>query len=1030
MPGGGSFDWTPQGPALSTLAIPVSVYKYDPEKDGEDRFQYRPNSFAEQIEAKESCVPTACRLSYILDIIAQARGWPASFEQLFPLDSRPSPYAFANDDQVVVLASMPDETTKVLFHGYAQAPQLDLEPGSQHVTFVAYGAAIRCWDNVIDYRRQRNNDALAQDDEAEGEASGEGTYCDLLKPVHFNPLRVGNMIPADAPMETLDNGRDSYPIFTDDALWKYYEDANTAKPALWTLSGFVCYILAVYNDELDVSSPSFQGLVELLDARVPRDDLYDPSDPSTYDANPIVIPDFDVTGMRWPEALAKMLEMHGFAMRFETYLKSDDGGPLIGNKLVVYRRDQAGPQAPKSVFLPPLGTGVDQEYANVGSVHLAWDLMAVRNAVSVEMGIEEAEQTYILAPNFEPDEDEADAPARKIFRKSQLAQASDATRKAYRQYVAIDGNGRYWSYADEEFKRGDPRNGDPLKRLAYYKSDPASKDPVYESPEGSNAFAPTSQTLATKDDKGQIRKAILDIWLPTRPGTDPGRDPGVMGTNITDSGLDDGDWYNVPDGWQLLEDRIGINITAEDPEVFSIDKSNKRIHLISGSTPTDNIGTIGSPTFMFRLTVTTQLPERVPVNVGMRAASPTKFPRWMLVDRQDQYKIQIAEGGGLDLLNDDANSTYPRDDYQAAKDEAVTMRNRHEFPPLAGSITIPELSLAYNVSDRIRGIVGRDISLQCNAGTDDEAPTYPWVVSVTWNFTGPSQTTTLQLSDRRLDTVYIKPPVKRPDTMMDLWKASGMFDKGGPQGGTNAPGRIGQRGQPSGGFTPTEGHGLPRIDATGEGGMGDEQQQQMGNPAYSKKNINASSGPARMDAGNAGKAPPPASAPAASAPAASAPAASAPAASAPAASAPAASAPAPPAHPRIERSQGSKVPPPDISHAIPGLSLARKLFGPGVPDPTNSGGPGGEGQADFGGGSGGKPMRQAPPPPPAPAPPAPARIKRDQNASRPQSNEARGSSLPPTDISHAIPGLSLARKLTDPKVPDPKDSAGPGGEPM
>ncbi len=840
----GSFDWTPQGPAISSLSIPISSYLYDPSKSGDDRFQFRPNVFVEQVESKSGAVPTAARMSYLLDARAGALGWPNSFETLFPLNTPPSPYAFANDDQIVVIASMPDDTTKVLFHGYAQAPQLDLDPQGQHVTFVAYGAAIRCWDNVIDFRRQRNNDALTLDPEFEGEVSGKGTYCDLLKPVHFNPLRVGNMIPAESPMETLDNGRDEYPIFTDDPLWKYYKDANTKQPKLWTLSGFVTYILAVYNDEKDVVSPSFQGLVELLDSRVPKHDLYDPSDPDTYDANPIIIPDYDVSGMRWPEALAKMLEMHGFEMQFLTSLEEefDSGEPKVVNRLKIYRRDQAGPQDPKQVYLPPLGTGVDQQYANVGSVHLAWDLAAVRNAVSVEMAREELEISFILAPNFEPvagDDMAGDGQPRKTFDLDQLSQATDAVRKKYRQFVAGDGNGQYWSYSKKKFVTGDPITDKPVRFKAYYKPDP-NKPPAYEAPEYAIMFMPTLKTLITRDDKNQVRKSILEVWVPTTTGTDPGRNPEVMGTFGVDPGLDNGSWINVPNGWELLEDRIGVNITVQDPESFSIDKSHKRIHFISGSDPTDDIGKPQRPTFMLRLTTVIQMPERVPVNQGMRTASPTKFPRWMLVDRQDQYKIQSVDTKDYDMLATSDKQTYPRDDYPDARDEAASIRDRHEFPPLAGSITIPSLSLSYQVSDRISKIVGRDISLQCNAGTGQEKPTYPWVVSVTWNFTGPSQTTTLQLSDRRLDTIHQKMPVKTAAQAMGGFLgalAAGGQITGKGQAATSVMTKKEseaagpQRGQPSGKFTPTPGRGMP-ADAgmPAQSGMSEDERRRRSAP--------------------------------------------------------------------------------------------------------------------------------------------------------------------------------------------------------
>ncbi len=834
----GSFDYTPQPPAISSLSVPIGVFRYDPDQSGEDRFQYRPNVFCELVEFKESSIPSACRCSYLLDILATSQGWPGSFEELFPLDSPPSQYAFANDDQVVVLASMPDGQPHCLFHGYAQAPQLDLEPRGQQVTFVGYGAAIRCWDNVIDFRRQRNNNALANDD------SGEGTFVDILVPTHFNPQRQGNMIPTDAPKEVLgndeesesDEGTNEYPIFTDDALWKYYKDAGTDQPALWTLSGFATYILAVYNDENDVTNPTFESLVGLLDSRVPINDLYDPKDPSTYTSSPITIPDFDASGMRWPEALSKMLEMHGFGMLFDVGLEEDESNPedlLVRNNLVIYRRDQAGPYDPKEVFLPPPNTNVDEAYANVGAVHLAWDLASVRNAVSVEMAPEEAEYSFILAPNFQPVAgDEVPAVARD-FLLSKLQQGTDANRKKYRQFVANDGNGRYWQYDLGDFTQGNPTTGDPTGFGAFYQPDPDEKV-VYKTPEKVIAFAPTSKTLVSKDDRGQTRKSILEYWLPNHIGVDPGRNPDVMGARGKDSGLTEGSWKNIPDGWELLEDRIGVNFTIEDPRLLTVNKAGRKINLIKGSSPIDNISSQGIPALMFRLTTTVQLAERVPVNQGMRAASPTRFPRWMLVDRHDQYKTQQVSRQDFDILSTSDENAYPRDDYPDAKGEASAIRNRHEFPPLAGSITIPSLSLGYFVSDRISRIKGRDISLQCNAGTDDEAPTYPWVVSVTWNFNGANQTTTLQLSDRRLDGGYRKATVKQAAGAMGGFLGA-MAASGGQMGGPGAHGGaptqfgggiVGARplqvgaglndggaAARSGGFTPTPGRGMP----TGKG---------------------------------------------------------------------------------------------------------------------------------------------------------------------------------------------------------------------
>lgn len=42
--------------------------------------------------------------------------------------------------------------------------------------------------------------------------------------------------------------------------------------------------------------------------------------------------------------------------------------------------------------------------------------------------------------------------------------------------------------------------------------------------------------------------------------------------------------------------------------------------------------------------------------------------------------------------------------------------------------------------------------MQQNAGTESfEAPSFPWIVGVTWSFEGDSQLTVLQISDRRME---------------------------------------------------------------------------------------------------------------------------------------------------------------------------------------------------------------------------------------------------------------------------------------
>jgi hypothetical protein len=56
---------------------------------------------------------------------------------------------------------------------------------------------------------------------------------------------------------------------------------------------------------------------------------------------------------------------------------------------------------------------------------------------------------------------------------------------------------------------------------------------------------------------------------------------------------------------------------------------------------------------------------------------------------------------------------------------------------------------AYQIGDRIRSILGRNLSLRTNAGAPtEEGEVYPAVVGLTWDFDG-KQHTILRLSDQR-----------------------------------------------------------------------------------------------------------------------------------------------------------------------------------------------------------------------------------------------------------------------------------------
>ena len=106
----------------------------------------------------------------------------------------------------------------------------------------------------------------------------------------------------------------------------------------------------------------------------------------------------------------------------------------------------------------------------------------------------------------------------------------------------------------------------------------------------------------------------------------------------------------------------------------------------------------------------------------------------------------------VNIRTDGLGGIIVQDDTDFALDHAAQLRTAHEFPPMPIAVTIPGVATGYQIGDQISGIAGRDVSFQRNlAPTDSEAPSYPFVVAISWSFAGEQQSTVLQLSDRRLE---------------------------------------------------------------------------------------------------------------------------------------------------------------------------------------------------------------------------------------------------------------------------------------
>src|SRR5262249_25624321 len=122
-------------------------------------------------------------------------------------------------------------------------------------------------------------------------------------------------------------------------------------------------------------------------------------------------------------------------------------------------------------------------------------------------------------------------------------------------------------------------------------------------------------------------------------------------------------------------------------------------------------------------------------------------------DGRDHFGYAAVSPGSPNYPNQtwlDGKPTVIRDDTKRATTHANQLRSANEFPPLAGSVSIPFLTTFYQIGDRISPPTGRGISLQTNIGESaGEAPGYPWIVGISHSFEPDRQGTVLQLSDRR-----------------------------------------------------------------------------------------------------------------------------------------------------------------------------------------------------------------------------------------------------------------------------------------
>lgn len=699
----GSFDFTPSAIPLGRPAAVIAVFRYD----GEGGYELLPNVRCLQIQFREGAEPGSARFRYAFDDPLGSPDDPQRFEQVYPLDAS-GPNVVSNDDRLVVRRLLDDGSDEVLFDGFASIPQADLGPETETVSFVALDTPIREWDKPL-------GGALMRD--ADNPLTDSNIQTDL--PARFNPDGHPNGSPKDADSN---NTIVNYPVFLGPVWPSNTINSQTIRP--WTLDMAVRYVLAQGNPKQEWTQIPFELRAPggLLVAYHPTDGTgpIDYDDPSTYTSEDIIVQDYDVTGEAWPVAIQRLIEPHGFGMQF--VLSTDDNGDPEWS-LEVYRKDDES--RIKSLYLQEAGNTLDPGQTNVGQMSLARDAHEIANAITIDAKPLQIEASFVLAPGFHVAAGDKATPAKYV---------GENAPDDYRMFIFDECGEGFWGFTTSSWITGQPGE---LKTLLTQ----GAKTRQYV-----KRRRPGKATLVTTDSDGKPKRAQLHVANAYVGKSSP---PCVWDGSA-------GTWQEVNSSdWKLLPDRLGIKITCDDPNKFAIGKPSDGTPKVFGkvlrlldwiSNPTAD-----QPAPIFRLTCVIEADQDFAVTAPTRSVSPTSYTIERRVDCRDRFKKTIVSK--YSALADPANvgikDVAKTDDTDEAQALADGIRRAREAGVFAGSVTIPRITTAYGVGDKIDEIDGRGVSLRSNVGAGTgESPVYPVVVGVTWSFDG-QQSTTLELSDRR-----------------------------------------------------------------------------------------------------------------------------------------------------------------------------------------------------------------------------------------------------------------------------------------
>lgn len=729
----GSTSYSPSGLSQARASDLLLVYEYlSTESTFDRKYGILPNVQVLGVSRREGGDPGSARFRYVFDGPYSTPSMPNRFEQVFPLEAA-GPYTLSTDARLVVVAWHEDGSHSLLFDGFLLPVQADLagDPsgGTEVVSFTAVGTPVREFDTPLPGAFVRDADIplLVFDTQTD-------------RPAHFNPEGRPNASPEDGDAG---EGSCTYPTF----LGPFWPEntVNGEDVRLWSLAMAAKYVIVRGTTTTDsqgnetlskyVTYDDLTYLDTLLQSwKAGADDagVLDDEDDSYFTVEDIEAPDTDVTGQCWPAALVRLVEPYGFGVRFVLEEGAAGEGADFGDPkwtFEVWWKEGDTPR--KSLNLQEAGSSLDPGQSNVSSLSLTRDAASIANRIVVDAAPVRIEAGFVLAPIFQAVAGDLAAAASFTAEKGGLAKDN------YRVWAFDETGEGHWKW-------------DTIGLTWASDSTPGDLSPAFLMGKKKRYWALRRRKPEQCISVGEDGKPLgAQLYVSYDYG---GAQPGVF------AGQETAHWQQVTsDGWRLLDDRIGFRMTESDPNSWKIctpnedtykDFSDGKINLIERMSPTTP-----QPYPVFMLVCSVDSDNDFDVVAPRRASSTTGFTVTRRVDARDRFKKTVISKWSY--LTDDAdfgqNDVTVTDDASDAQALADGQRRHSEAAVFAGSVTIPRLSLAYALGDKIVSIDGRDVSLRSNLGAEQsESPVMPNVVGIEWNFDG-QQSTTLSLSDARAE---------------------------------------------------------------------------------------------------------------------------------------------------------------------------------------------------------------------------------------------------------------------------------------